>query len=72
MNYASYCSRQQAIRFSLFANRSTGMNPGQKNISRHQIFLQIHFADGVTYKRITLAETLSNESLVRVLDKDKQ
>jgi hypothetical protein len=47
------------------------MNSDQK-ISPSADFLQIHFADGVTYKRITLAETLSNESLVRVLDKDKQ
>ncbi len=39
---------------------------------RVRIFLQIHFPDDVTYKRITLAETLSNESLVRVLDKDKR
>jgi hypothetical protein len=56
----------------LFVSASPfGMNPDQK-ISASADFLQIHFADGVTYKRITLAETLSNESLVRVLDKDKQ
>jgi hypothetical protein len=43
-----------------------------QKISPEIRFLRIHFVDGVTYKRITLAETLSNESLVRVLDKDKQ